>query len=168
MSSTLGFLWKRRERPQLLSRRWYVVWAKRILQALALTRICSTRASLRGRGAEVGELSILYSPEINGKYANLKIGKHTFVSRDVHIAPHAEVNIGSFVCINNGVRILSASHDLSDPLWRMFSKPIVIDDFAWIATGATLLPGTRVGRGAVIGAATVAPPLRARCSSTDT
>lgn len=111
--------------------------------------------SLQRRGAKVGELSILYKPNINGKCSNLKIGAHTFVSQDVHFASHAEIHIGSFVCINNGVRILSASHDLADPFWRMFAKPIVIEDYAWIATGATLLPGTRIGRGAVVGAGAV-------------
>lgn len=103
----------------------------------------------------MGELSILYKPEVNGKHANLKIGAHTFVSQDVHFAPHAEIRVGSFVCINNGVRILSASHNLSDSYWRMFSKPILIDDYAWIATGATLLPGVRIGKGAVVGAVAV-------------
>jgi hypothetical protein len=38
---------------------------------------------------------------------------------------------------------------------RRFSKPIVIDDCAWIATGATLLPGAWLGRGAVVGAGAV-------------
>lgn len=155
MTSSLIYLWNQRERPQIFSHRWFVVWAKRMLQAHALARIFWTRRSLQRKGAKVGALSILYRPDINGKYSNLNIGTHTFISRDVHFAPHAEIHIGSFVCINNGVRILSASHDLSDTYWRMFSKPIFIGDYAWIATGAILLPGIRVGKGAVVGAGAV-------------
>jgi len=65
---------------------------------------------------------------------------------------HDEVRIGSHVCINDGVVILTASHDVNDPHWRAVTKPVVIDDYAWIATGATILPGVRIGRGAVVGA----------------
>jgi maltose O-acetyltransferase len=37
----------------------------------------------------------------------------------------------------------------------MVSSPIVIKDFAWIATGAIILPGVTVGKGAVVGAGAV-------------
>lgn len=50
---------------------------------------------------------------------------------------------------------MSASHCLDDPGWGMFSKPITIDDYAWIAVGALILPGVRIGRGAVVGAGAV-------------
>ena len=68
---------------------------------------------------------------------------------------HDTVEIGSCVSINDGVVILTASHDIKDPEWRQVSKPVRIGDFAWIATGATILPGVQIGSGAVIGAAAV-------------
>ncbi|MCM1225230.1 MAG: galactoside O-acetyltransferase, partial [Lachnospiraceae bacterium] len=34
-------------------------------------------------------------------------------------------------------------------------KPIVIDDGAWIGAGATILLGVRIGRHAIVGAASV-------------
>ena len=37
----------------------------------------------------------------------------------------------------------------------MCSRPIVIDDYAWIATGAMITSGVHVGRGAVVGAGAV-------------
>lgn len=37
----------------------------------------------------------------------------------------------------------------------MFSKPIVIDDYTWIATGATPLLGVRIGKSALSGAGVV-------------
>jgi maltose O-acetyltransferase len=107
------------------------------------------------RGVRVGELSLLYGLEINGPSNKLSVGGHSFIGRDVHIATHADVVIGSFVCINNGVRILSASHDVTSPNWLMYSRNVHIEDYAWIATGATLLPGVTIGRGAVVGAGAV-------------
>ncbi len=150
-----AFLWKNRERPRLLSQRWFVVWIKRLLRSRDLLGIYRNRNSMERRGARIGSLSIVYGLEVNGKYSNIAVGAHTFISRNVHMAPHAEINVGSFCCINDGVRILTASHDLSDPKWRMFSKEIVVEDYAWIATGAMLLPGARIGRGAVVGAGAV-------------
>jgi acetyltransferase-like isoleucine patch superfamily enzyme len=67
----------------------------------------------------------------------------------------APITIGSKVCINDGVQLLTASHDVRDRHWSMRAAPIVIGDYAWIATGAVILPGVRIGEGAVIGAGAV-------------
>ncbi len=63
--------------------------------------------------------------------------------------------IGCNVCINDGAKLLTASHDLKDTKWRSFAEGIIIDDFAWVATDATILPGVRIGKGAVVGAGAV-------------
>lgn len=82
------------------------------------------------------------------------IGNETSLGR-CHIALHDSVTIGSRVVINDGVGILTASHSLSDPQWRHKKAPIVIGDYAWIATNAIILPGVTIGRGAVVGAGAV-------------
>jgi maltose O-acetyltransferase len=82
------------------------------------------------------------------------VGRNSFIGR-VEVQAHAEVYIGSHVCLNDGVRIITASHDVQDASWRDVSAPVRIEDFAWIATGATLLPGIVIGRGAVVGACAV-------------
>jgi maltose O-acetyltransferase len=35
------------------------------------------------------------------------------------------------------------------------ARPIVVEDGAWIALGALILPGVRIGRGAIVGAGSV-------------
>ena len=40
-------------------------------------------------------------------------------------------------------------------LAELTCKPVEIGDYAWIGAGATVLPGVRVGRHAVVGAASV-------------
>lgn len=91
---------------------------------------------------------------ISGQLNTLKIGEHSFVGR-AELAVHASVTIGRYVCINDGVKILTASHDVVDPAWRTVAKPIVIEDHVWIATNALILPGVTVGRGAVVAAGAV-------------
>lgn len=85
----------------------------------------------------------------------LSVGFGSFVAKDVHLALHAPIEIGNCCVINAGVKILTASHNIDDPYWEMFSKKIVIMDYAWIAMDAIILPGVTVGRGAVVGAGAV-------------
>lgn len=90
----------------------------------------------------------------NGRSENLRIGEQTFVGRaEIHL--HASVIIGKKVCINDGVRIFTASHDVRHPEWPQITKPVVIGDYAWIASGAMILPGVTIGEGAVVGAGSV-------------
>jgi maltose O-acetyltransferase len=59
------------------------------------------------------------------------------------------------VVINRNVVILTASHSIGDPEWKSYHRPVTIESYAWIATGAMLLPGVTIGRGAVVGAGAV-------------
>lgn len=150
----LALLWRHRERPGIGSTRWWKVWAKRFLTSFALLSSVRQSEKLRRKGAQIAA-PIFLSPSIwNGKRANLEIGRGSFIGRvEVHL--HDRVCIGQNVIINDGVRLLTASHVVDDPHFRMSTGPIIIGDYAWIAMGAILLPGITVGRGAVIGAGAV-------------
>jgi len=152
--AALTYLWKNRSRHPFLSKNYLKSWAKRTLNARQLFLRNLRRFKLRTKGAlisktaEVGKISIL------GKKHNLIIGDFSFLGR-VKIALHDKVDIGNYVCINDGVELLTASHDVQDPQWTQHSKPITIGDYAWIATNAIILPGVSIGKGAVIGAGAV-------------
>jgi len=149
----LTYLWRNRERPPLCGRAWVKNWGKRILLLPSLFGWSYRLARLRARGAEIGNGSLIAPAEVHGA-SKLSIGQNSFIGR-VYIQAQSEVRIGSNVSINDGARLLTASHDVADPKWQPISKPIDIEDFAWIATSATILPGVRIGRGAVVGAGTV-------------
>ena len=153
MFRDFAYLWKHRERPQEL-KRWLIVWVKRFLNLISVMRLLISPVRLRSKGALVGRLVVLGSSRIEGACANLIIGNETSLGR-CHIALHDRVTIGNRVVLNDGVEILTASHSLSDPQWRHKKAPIVIGDYAWIATNAILLPGVTIGRGAVVGAGAV-------------
>ena len=98
-----------------------------------------------------------------GPAANLSVGEHTFISGSAEIVALDTVTIGSRVVINDRVTILTASHHVGRPGLATFKKPVRIEDYAWIAVGATILPGVTIGYGAVVGAGAVVakdvPPL---------
>lgn len=148
------YLWKNRERPRLLSKRWLKVWAKRAFNLPALLSFGYRRQRLKLSGATLGELTLVAPGTMYGWRKRLTVGKRSYLG-SVYMHLHAAVVLGDNVVVNDGVTILTASHDVDDPDFTQFAKPITIDDYAWIATGATLLPGVRIGKGAVIGAGAV-------------
>lgn len=157
-------LWNNRDRPAMGSLPWLKAWAKRLQQLPNLLKQGWFQARLRGQGATVDD-SVFFSDArmVSGQLDKLTVGEGSFVGR-AELAVHAALTIGRCVCINDGVKILTASHDVSDPEWRTVASPIVIEDHVWIATNALILPGVILGRGAVVAAGAVVtqnvPPLR--------
>jgi acetyltransferase-like isoleucine patch superfamily enzyme len=152
---SFNYLWKHREKSPVFSWRWLKQWIKRILNIDKLIKIVATKTFLKRAGVQIGDISVVSAPnQIEGSLARLIIGDFSFIGQ-VHIAVHADVKIGSYVTINDGVKLLTASHRTDDPLWSSFAEPIIIDDYAWIATDAIILPGVCIGKGAVVGAGAV-------------
>jgi acetyltransferase-like isoleucine patch superfamily enzyme len=149
-----SYLFKNRAVFPFVSYAHIKAWAKRFQTLPELIRRNMRRYRLVKKGAHIAETAEIGIANIGGNKSNLTIGEFTFVGR-VEIALHEKITIGNYVCINDGAKLLSASHDVSDPLWRHKKKPIYIGDYAWIATNAIVLPGVRIGRGAVIGAGAV-------------
>jgi maltose O-acetyltransferase len=163
MLSLLIYLYKQRDRPPWGGRRWFKAWAKRLQQLPNLLKQSWFHARLRRLGAKVHPMAFFSDArQISGQLSKLTIGEHCFVGR-AELAVHAPLTLGACVCINDGVKILTASHDVMDAQWRTVAKAIVIEDHVWIATNALILPGVTLGRGAVVAAGAVVvkdvPPL---------
>jgi maltose O-acetyltransferase len=152
--ASLKYLWNNRVKFRWFSKPFFKCWAKRLLTFFGLIKYNRRRRKLINKGARIAETAEIGIAIINGKKNNLSIGHFSTLGR-VEIALHDKVTIGKFVCINDGVVILSASHDVLDPLWRHKKAPIFINDYAWIATNAIILPGVTIGKGAVVGAGAV-------------
>jgi maltose O-acetyltransferase len=152
--ATLNYLWNNRAKHKWLSKSFFRSWAKRVLTFSELIKSNKRRKKLVLQGAYIAETAEIGIAIINGKKENLTIGNCSTIGR-VEIALHDKVTIGNFVCINDGVVILSASHDVLDPMWKHKKAPIFIGDYAWIATNSIILPGVRIGKEAVVGAGAV-------------
>ncbi|WP_373424519.1 hypothetical protein [Siphonobacter sp. SORGH_AS_1065] len=137
-----------------IDKAFFKAWAKRILTLKELFERNYFRWRLTSKGARIHSKAEIGPLKAQGTLSYLTIGEEAFLGR-VQITLHDQVYIGKRVCINDGVEILTASHDVSDSQWRQTTKPVIIEDYAWVATGATLLPGVRIGRGAVVGAKAV-------------
>ena len=93
----------------------------------------------------------------------LVIGDHTHLGSHSTIGVGADVMIGSPVLIANGVHIFAYDSHPVDPGMRHrnlpagpeTSRPIRIEDDAWIGCGAFIMKGVTVGRGSIVGAGAV-------------
>lgn len=80
------------------------------------------------------------------------IGGTSVINEGCRIDTRGGVVIGSNVSISRSVTILTADHDMDDPELLGRTKQVRIEDYAWIGTGATIMPGVVIGRGAVVAA----------------
>jgi len=80
--------------------------------------------------------------------ANCNIGKAFFYALD-------KISIGDRSIVGENVLLCTGSHDIYAADFRLVTKPIAVGRCVWIATGATILPGVRIGDGAVVGAMAV-------------
>jgi len=152
--ASLRYLWKNRAQFHVGGINFYKAWAKRILTFQEVMERNSRRTILIKNGAIIDQTSEIGVIKADGCKANLVIGANSILGR-VELALHDQIKIGNNVCINDGVKLLSGSHNINDPVWRLVKKPIFIDDYVWIATNAIILPGVSIGKGAVIGAGAV-------------
>lgn len=102
-----------------------------------------------GRGSFVMKNVYIQSPN------RLKIGEYSHINRDVILDARGDIVIGNNVSISHRVNIMTGGHDhMSSDFIGMF-KPIVIQDYAWIGVGVTILQGVTIGKGAVVCAGAV-------------
>jgi maltose O-acetyltransferase len=105
-----------------------------------------------------GEKSIIYWPvKIHGK-GEVSVGDYCSINAFVHIWGSGGVNIGDRVMIASHAVITSLTHDYLQESMRfspVIKKKVCIDDDVWIGSGAIIMPGVHVGKGAVIGAGSV-------------
>jgi acetyltransferase-like isoleucine patch superfamily enzyme len=152
--ASLHYLWLNRAKFNISTLAFYKAWAKRILTFNDVLERNRFRKRLTKKGAHIDATAEIGKVKADGDKKKLTIGANSFIGL-VEFALHDSITIGKNVCINDGVKLLSASHDVQDPLWRHIKKPIIIDDYAWITTGAIILPGVTIGRGAIVAAGAV-------------
>lgn len=100
------------------------------------------------------------TPEEVHEYMSRILGKpleeSTTVLPPLYIDYGKPVTIGDEVFIGPKVNLITINHD-PDPENRSatYGRPIVIEDKAWIGINSTILPGVRIGYGAIVGAGSV-------------
>jgi maltose O-acetyltransferase len=83
------------------------------------------------------------------------IGARTRINRDCCLDVRGPLLIGHDVSVSPEVMILTGQHGHDRPGFDFEVQPVVIEDHVWIGSRAIILPGTSIGRGAVVAAGAV-------------
>jgi len=124
---------------------------KRIFLLLSKLRISIWGLSLKKKGKN---LDIRFPVKFEGK-EYIEIGDDVSINAFVHIWGHGRVIIGDRVMIASHTIITTLSHNINYEMMRfapVISQPIVIEDDVWVGSNVTILPGIRIGKGAVLAA----------------
>ena len=147
--------------PHFSRGRWRVVEALWLLAQWALITspipgAAHRRWLLRVFGAKIGR-GVNIKPGVRVKFPwRLEVGDHSWLGEEVWIDNLDKVSIGANCCISQRVYLCTGSHDWSRSTFDLITRPIRINDGAWIAACSTVGPGVTVGEGAVLGLGSVA------------
>ena len=85
----------------------------------------------------------------------LAIGDNSWIDGGVSLYCVDDIRIGSNAVISEGSFICTASHDIGSETFNLVTRSIEIADSAWVCSRATVLPGVKIGEGAVVAAGSV-------------
>ena len=108
-------------------------------------------ALLRAWGARIGRDSSVFRGVQVFDIHKLRIGMATTIGFRCLLDGRSTLEIGDHVIVASDVHFLPGGHDVNSPDFADVEIPIKVDDYAWIASRATVL-GSRIGRGAVVAA----------------
>lgn len=114
-------------------------------------------SSLEGNVAGINHPVILATLTPN---AEIIIGKDSGLS-GATLCAASSIKIGTYVGLGANVCVYDTDFHPLDPYERRYqvertiTKPVIIDDYAWIGGNSIILKGVRIGKGSVVGAGSV-------------
>ena len=110
------------------------------------------RFLLRAFGAKLGT-GVLIRPTARVTYPwKVTIGDHSWIGDHASLYSLGEIHIGSNVVISQSAYLCTGTHDYSIPSFDLVTRPITIEDQAWVASDVFVSPGITIGMGAIVSA----------------
>ena len=107
-------------------------------------------------GKPVDECFGLFPPFYTDCGKNLTVGKNVFINSGCRVQDQGGIFIGDGTLIGHNVVLATLNHNLNPAHRRdLRPAPIRIGKNVWIGANATILPGVKIGDGAVIAAGAV-------------
>ncbi|EDM26048.1 transferase hexapeptide repeat [Lentisphaera araneosa HTCC2155] len=106
-------------------------------------------------GSKIQSDSHIYSGVEVRSHRNLQIGSLSVIGERSHLDARRKLIIGDNVNISSEVMIWTLHHDKNCPNFSAVGNSVIIDDFAWICSRAIILPGVKIGKGAIVAAGAV-------------
>lgn len=133
-----------------------------LVVSLLLFRLCPfslspvKRAVLRAFGARVGD-GVVVKPQVKITFPwKLALGNHVWLGEECWLLNLDRITIGSNVCVSQRAFLCTGNHDYRRSTFDLITKPITIEDGAWVGAGSWVGPGVKVGAHAVLAAGSIA------------
>ena len=111
---------------------------------------------LRCFGAKIGAGCVVKSSCEIWQPWKLEIGDYVALSEHVICYTVDTIAIGSQTTVSREAFLCCAGHDIASPIMELTYAPIAIGSNCWIAGRVTVMPGVKIGDGAVVAAGAVA------------
>lgn len=109
-----------------------------------------------GSGSTIHMMARIYDPR------HILIGTDTIIGEKASLdgrkqLPNSQggLEIGDHVDIASEVMIWTSEHDITDPSMKAIEEKVIIEDYVFIGPRAIILPGVKIGKGAVIAAGAI-------------
>lgn len=102
-----------------------------------------------GRGSTIHMWCNLFNPR------GITIGEDTIIGDHAFLDGRAPLKIGNHVAIASQVLIYNSEHDIQSEDFQAREEPVEIGDYVFIGARVTILPGVKIGRGAVVASGAV-------------
>ncbi len=119
-------------------------WAGYIPSHLARKAIYQLSGIKIGSGSTIHMWANFFQPK------NIIIGQDTIIGDHAFLDGRAKLTIGNHVVIASQVLIYNSEHDINSANLDPIEEPVEIGDYVFIGARATILPGVKISRGAVI------------------
>lgn len=102
-----------------------------------------------GRGSRIHMRARFFYP------ANINIGQGSIIGDSVFLDGRDKLIIGNHTDIASSVMVLNSEHDINSEDFHATQAPVEIGDYVFIGPRAIILPGVKVGKGAIVAAGAV-------------
>lgn len=109
----------------------------------------------RTLGMKIGRESTLHTGVRVFDPRGIEVGKGTIIGYAAFLDGRAKLTIGNHVDIASEVMIYNQEHDIASDDFHATDGPVAIGDYVFIGPRAIILPGLKIGKGAVIAAGAV-------------
>lgn len=109
----------------------------------------------RAAGVKIGKGAHIYMGAQFFYPAGVQIGKGTAVGQNTFLDGRDKLIIGDHVDIASDVMIYNSEHDMNSEDFHAVNNEVEIGDYVFIGPRAIILPGVKIGKGAIIAAGAV-------------
>lgn len=106
-------------------------------------------------GMQIGKGSAIHMGTKFFYPKGINIGIDTMIGDSCFLDGRAKLKIGNHVDIASEVMIYNSEHNINDPEFKAINGEVTIEDYVFIGPRAIILPGVKIGNGAIIAAGAV-------------